>query len=117
MSLRTKLIIVLGLSLLAAATVFMIVNETGRFLVWRYYVADDAKQERIANHVEDFQQYVLENELYVDDSAAIKKWSGGEYVDIIVYKDDSLMYAPNWFKDFEGSSEEDGVFKNPFFSK
>ena len=115
MSLRTRLIIVLCLSLLAAATVFAVVNEMGRFLVWRYYVADNAKQERIDEKVEDFQQYVMENKLYIDDYAAIKKWHGGQYVDIVVYKDESLMYAPNWFKDFEGGSGESGIFNNPFF--
>ena len=62
-----------------------------------------------------FKQYIRENNLHVDDSSAIKKWSNGRYIDIIVYKDESLMYAPNWFKDFEGSSGENGIFNNPFF--
>ena len=104
----------LCLSLLAAALVFGVINETGRFLVWRYYTSDMSKQERIEEHINDFQMYVWENKLYVDDSAAIKKWSNGQYVDVIVYKDESLMYAPNWFKDFESSSGD--TIKNPFFN-
>ena len=95
--------------------IFGIVNETGRFLVWRYYVADNAKQERIDRQVEEFRQYVHEKQLKVDDSDAIKKWRNGRYIDIIVYKDESLMYAPNWFKDFEGSTADGGILNNPFF--
>ena len=105
----------LCLSLLASALIFGIVNEAGRFLVWRYYVADNAKQARIDRQLDEFKQYIRENNLHVDDTSAIKKWSSGRYIDIIVYKDESLMYAPNWFKDFEGSSGENGIFNNPFF--
>ncbi len=118
MSIRTRLIIVLCLSVLVSIAVFGIVNEAGRFLVWRYYVADDAKQNRINQQIDEFQQYVMEKKLSVGDSAAIKKWSGGRYVDIIVYQDDSLMYAPEWFKDFEGGSVDtvNPFFKNPLIS-
>ena len=105
----------LCLSLIVAAIAFGIVNEAGRFLVWRYYVADNAKQARIDRQLDEFKQYIRENNLHVDDTSAIKKWSSGRYIDIIVYKDESLMYAPNWFKDFEGSSGENGIFNNPFF--
>ena len=110
---------ILCVALLSAAAVFGIVNETGRFLVWRYYLAEDAKQQRIDQHIDDFQQYVWENKLYVDDSDKISEWREGKYVDIIVYKDESLMYAPNWFKDFEqvaGDKSSNPFFNNPWIS-
>ena len=113
-SLRTRLIIVLCSALLMAAAVFAIINESGRFLVWRYYLSADVKQERVNAYVDDFQQYVWENKLYVEDSEMISKWGEGKYVDIIVYKDESLMYAPNWFNDFGQIS--DGKSSNPFFN-
>ncbi len=116
MSLRTRLILALCTALLVAGTVFAVANESGRFLVWRYYLADGRKQERINEHIEDFQQYVWENKLYVDDSKMISDWSDGKYVDVIVYKDESLMYAPNWFKDFGQASEGKPNSTNPFFN-
>lgn len=115
-SLRTRLILALCTALLIAGAVFVVVNESGRFLVWRYYLADGAKQDRIDEHIKDFQQYVWENKLYVDDSDMISDWRDGKYVDIIVYKDESLMYAPNWFKDFGQSSGDKPASTNPFFN-
>ena len=110
---RTRLALALCIALLSAAAVFGIVNETGRFLVWRYYLSDGAREQRIEGHVEDFQQYVWENKLYVDDTEKISAWQEGKYVDIIVYKDESLMYGPNWFKDFEQVADKSS---NPFFN-
>ena len=110
---RTRLAVILCIAILAAAAVFGIVNETGRFLVWRYYLSDGSQEDRINGYVEDFQQYVWENKLYVDDTAKISQWREGKYVDIIVYKDENLMYAPNWFKDFEQVADKS---TNPFFN-
>ena len=106
----------LCVALAAAALVFVITNETGSFLVWRYYLSEDAKQQRIDGHVEDFQQYVWENKLYVGDTEKIAAWGDGKYVDIIVYKDENLMYAPNWFKDFESATTDKPGGTNPFFN-
>ena len=112
-SMRTRLAVVLCIALLSAAAVFGVVNETGRFLIWRYYLADGTREDRVDEYIEDFQQYVWENKLYVDDSDKISEWREGKYVDIIVYKDESLMYAPNWFKDFEQVADKS---TNPFFN-
>ena len=113
---RTRLAVILCIAILAAAAVFGIVNETGRFLVWRYYLSDGSQEDRINGYVEDFQQYVWENKLYVDDTAKISQWREGKYVDIIVYKDENLMYAPNWFKDFGEVADKttNPFFNNPF---
>ena len=115
-SLRTRLILALCTAVFVAGVVFAVVNESGRFLVWRYYLSDGKKQERINEHIEDFQQYVWENKLYVDDSKMISDWSDGKYVDVIVYKDESLMYAPGWFKDFGQVSDDKPHSTNPFFN-
>lgn len=112
-SLRTRLIALLCLSVLIAGAVLLVVNEAGRFLVWRYYLNSDAKSERAERYINDFQQYVWENQLYVDDSKAIKAWCSGKAVDIFAYKDESLMYSSSWFKNFDDGS---GNSKNPFFN-
>ncbi len=98
---QIKLIVVLLISLALAAIVFYAVYEVGSFLVWRYYLGENDKQERAENYIADFQEYVVENKLSISDTEAISKWSAGWYADIIIYKDQSLIYAPEWFENFK----------------
>ena len=104
-SLRSKLILILILALLTAAVVFVTCKEFGDFLVWKYYLDEETKQERAEDYIEDFQKYVKNKKLSIHDSKKIAAWSGGNYVDMIVYKDKSLVYAPDWFID--SSSPQD----------
>lgn len=104
MSLRSKLFLVLALALVVAAAVYVSVKEVGNFLVWRYYLNEESKQERAERYVEDFQSYVFENKLSSNDSEKIAQWSAGEYVDIILYKDSNLIYVPEWFEELEEES-------------
>jgi signal transduction histidine kinase len=107
------------LAVLAAATVFFVVREAGNFLVWRYYLNEATKQERVEKCVEEFQKYVFENKLSVNDSDLILEWSAGLYTDIIMYKDSNLVYAPDWFVNFEqdelvnDTSDGLGSFQQP----
>ena len=96
----------LVVSLVLAALVFCLVYQFGNFLVWRYYLGEANKQERAESYVEKFQDYVTKNMLSVDDMDAISGWSGGRYVDLIVYKDSNLIYAPDWFEDFRETDSE-----------
>lgn len=118
-SLRSKLLFVMTLAVLAAAAVFFVVREAGNFLVWRYYLNEATKQERVEKCVEEFQKYVFENKLSVNDSDLILEWSAGLYTDIIMYKDSNLVYAPDWFVNFEqdelvnDTSDGLGSFQQP----
>ena len=105
-SIRIKLLIALAASLALAAIIFYLVYQFGNFLVWRYYLGEANKQERAESYVEEFQDYVTKNMLSIDDTAAISGWNGGRYVDIIVYKDSNLIYAPDWFEDFRETDSE-----------
>jgi len=98
-SIRAKLLLALLASLLLAALVFYLVLQLGRFLVWRYYLDENDKQARAEEYVEDFQAYVTKNKLTTDDAEMISAWNAGKYVDLIVYKDSNLIYAPEWFED------------------
>lgn len=91
------------MSLVLAAAVYGLFSKIGGFMVWRYYLDEESKYERSQGYIEDFQKYVTENKLSVDDAEKISKWSGGNYVDIIIYKDSNLMYAPDWFEKVEGN--------------
>ncbi len=105
-SLQAKLFITLVLSLLIAALIFGVMYELGRFLVWRYYLNEEVKDEREEKYISDFQEYVKRNMLYVDDSDKISSYSAGRYVDLIIYKDSNLVYAPDWFKDFSEEGDK-----------
>lgn len=107
MSLKHKLLIVMTIAVLASALVFLAVREFGNFLVWRYYLDEGTKQERAESYVEEFQEYVFENKLSIHDSKQISDWSAGSYVDIILYKDSALVYAPEWFVGVESEEETD----------
>ena len=103
---RLKLFSVLLVSLILAVLVFYLVNQFGSFLVWRYYLGESNKQERAEKYVAQFQDYVTENMLSVDDSEKISGWSADRYVDLIIYKDSALIYAPEWFEDFKDDGAE-----------
>lgn len=89
--------IVLLIALVCASALFAVIREVGNFLVWRYYLDESEKQERTEKYVEQFQNYVADGKLSINDSAQISKWSAGRYVDIILYKEESLIYTPDWF--------------------
>ena len=105
-SLISKLLFTMMGAIVISLCIFAVVRETGNFLVWRYYLDDQEKHERAESYVEDLNEYIHENKLSVDDSEKISLWSKGKYVDVILYKDESLIYAPDWFE--HGESGEDG---------
>ena len=105
--LQIKLLIVVAISLALAALVFYSVYEFGNFLVWRYYLGEVDKQERAEDYAKSFQDYVTENKLSVDDTDAISHWNPGAYADMIVYKDQNLIYAPEWFQTLTDESESE----------
>ena len=98
--LQIKLMIALLISLMLAALVFYGVYEFGNYLVWRYYLGESDKQERAEQYAAEFQEYVKDNMLSVGDTEDISRWNPGRYADMIVYKDQNLIYAPEWFEDY-----------------
>lgn len=110
-SLRSKLFLIMLIALLIAAFVFVSVREVGNFLVWRYYLAETTKQERAEKYIEEFQDYVVYHKLSIHDSEKISEWSPGLYVDIILYKDSNLVYAPEWFVDAESDEESTDAYE------
>ncbi len=104
-SLRFKLVAVLLSSIVLAVIAFFTVYEFGGFLVWRYYLDESNKQQRAEKYTANFQEYVADNKLSINDTDAISKWRGGWYVDIIIFKDQNLVYAPDWFEDFKDDED------------
>ena len=105
-SLTTKLLIIMTVALSIALGIFFACRELGNFLVWRYYLTDDAKSERVEDAISSLNLYSEENELSVNDSDKFAEWSGGKYVYVVLYKDTNLIYAPEWFEDLNGEELE-----------
>ena len=96
-SLKIKLVISLAIALAVSSLVFVGAKEFGDFLVWRYYLDEETKQERAERYVKDFQDYVTSEKLLTTDSSKINSWSAGGFVEMMFYKDSTLIYAPEWF--------------------
>lgn len=96
-SLKIKLVITLAIALAVSSLVFVGAKEFGDFLVWRYYLDEETKQERAERYVKDFQDYVTSEKLRTTDSVKINNWSAGGFVEMMFYKDSTLIYAPEWF--------------------
>ncbi len=96
-----KLLIVMLVAIAVALGVFFGCQRIGNFLVWKYYLADEAKEERLESYIDDLQQFATNNKISVNDTERFADWSGGKYVYAVLYKDSNLIYAPDWFDDFE----------------
>lgn len=103
-SLKIKLVISLAIALAVSSLVFVGAKEFGDFLVWRYYLDEETKQERAERYVKDFQDYVTAEKLLTTDSSKINSWSAGGFVEMMFYKDSTLIYAPEWFEKMESES-------------
>lgn len=87
-----------------SASVFVVSKEAGDFLVWRYYLDEETKQEREEQYIKDLQSYVTSNKLLTTDSDKIGAFGGSRYMEMIFYKDSTLIYAPEWFERMENES-------------
>ncbi len=86
------------LSFIVAVGVFMGAYTAGNFLVWKYYLDEKRVEERSLDHINDFQEYVRNNNLFTTDVERIDKWTGSKFIELIIYKDDQLIYSPEWFE-------------------
>ena len=101
-----KLLIAMLVAIAVALGVFFGCYRLGNFLVWKYYLADEAKESRLEAYIEDLQQFATDNKISVNDTERFADWSGGKYVYAVLYKDSNLIYAPDWFDDFESDEGE-----------
>ena len=108
-SVRTRLVIALVVSLLIGGAIFAVVREVGDFVAWKYYFKATTAQQREEGYVRELQNYVLEHKISTDEVGRVIGWASGKPVDVYVYKDDDLIYRPDWFTGFDPSAIP-GVF-------
>lgn len=100
----------MAVALAIALLIFFACREFGNFLIWRYYLTEDAKNQRVDDVISDLNAYAKEHELSVNDTDKFSDWSGGKYIYVVLYKDTNLIYAPDWFEDFNDDEyESEGV--------
>lgn len=90
------MMIITFFSIVLAAGVFMGTYTLGNFLVWKYYLDDKMVEDRSRDYINEFQQYVTDNKLFTTDMAKIAGWTGGRYMELVIYKDSQLIYSPDW---------------------
>ncbi len=96
------------IGLVVAGAIFTVAWKAGGFIVWRYYLDEDKVEQRNRQNIENFQKYVLDEKLSINDTELIKKWSDGKYIELVVYKNGSLVFTPDWFEtDTDGSDDSD----------
>lgn len=112
-SLTSKLLFITAGAIVLAIVSFFGIKELGDFLVWRYFLADDIMEERADELVQSLNTYVYENKLSVNDTDRVLEWTEGKQIDIILYRDSDLIYAPDWFINAEEQSESDSESGSP----
>lgn len=105
MSIKSKLFIVMLIGLIVSVGLFMVIWKVGDFLIWRYYLETEKAVQRNESYLEEFQNYVSQNKLSINDEAKIRKWTDKRYTELVIYKDDSLICTPDWFVSEDETTE------------
>ena len=111
-SIKSKLFLVMLIGLVVAGAIFTVAWKVGGFIVWRYYLDEDKVEQRNRQNIEDFQQYVLDEKLSINDTELIKEWSDGKYIELVVYKNGSLVFTPDWFETGTDGSENSDIYND-----
>ncbi len=93
------MMIVTFVSIALAAGIFAGTYTLGNFLVWKYYLDDKMVENRSNEYINDFRQYVTDNQLFTTDMDKIAGFTGNRYMELVIYKDSQLIYSPGWLED------------------
>lgn len=100
-SLKIKMLLCLAFATVLAVGVFFLVNVLAKTYVEKVYLSEEHKKERDAEYKASLQDYVLENQLFSNDTKKIAEWAQKhKYLYVMVYKNDELLFE-------SGSYDED----------
>lgn len=92
--LKLKLIGCLVLSFALSLGLFLVLQATGEDILERYFTKTSFIERQEAQAFADFQEYVAEQKLSVEDRGKIGKWvRDRKYVIVYLYLDKTLLYA------------------------
>ncbi len=114
-SLKVKSFVILLIAVVIAGGTFELVRSVGGFMVWRYYLAENAVQEREQKNVEKLQKYVTDKKLTTGDTDKVLSWSRDRFVDVMIYRNSDLEYSPDWFSSFDPSDYPESFKESEFY--
>ena len=92
-SLRIGMLAVIVVAILLAAIVYAVLHAIMLNWVADVYNSHESRHERYEEYLGDLKDYVRENEISSDDTAAITRWvRSNRNVYVFLYKDDQLFY-------------------------
>lgn len=105
-SLYFGLIMSILFGIVVATAVYLFLRVGSNFLIDRYYVTSEKRQERRDDYLGKFQEWATENDMSSDDTEMLAKWANEHpYVYMLIYKDDQLFFSSD-MKDEETDATE-----------
>lgn len=113
-SLRIGMLAVIILAILLAAAVYAILHAVMLNWVSNVYNSQESRVERYGEYLDDLKDYVHDNGISSEDTAAITRWVRNKRnVYVFLYKDNQLFYdgtfVPGGDKDSTNGGEEPGT--------
>ncbi len=116
-SIYFRLIKLLLLAVLAAGCSYLLLSAAGYYVIDRYFVNTEYMELRNEKSLAQLQDYITEHGLSSGDREELQEWAGKHpYVDIQVYKNNTLMYD-SFFSGEEEDFPEAMYYEGyPFYS-
>ena len=96
--LRYKMFCVLLLGIAAAVGFYFAVEYLGESLINRWYMNEEAIEERQEKYEESLSRYVQENQVSIRDVSRISEWvQSKKNVYLILYDGDYVVYESGWW--------------------
>ena len=94
MSLRLKFALVLLISAVTTILVALLVIPLILNFVLAHYTAPKQVERRLDDYIQNFADYVAEDEVRSDDAAAVVQWTKlHRYVHLVVFEDDEAQFG------------------------
>ena len=110
------MLLCLAFATVLAVGVFFLVNVLAKTYVEKVYLSEEHKKERDAEYKASLQDYVLENQLFSNDTKKIAEWAQKhKYLYVMVYKNDELLFESGSYDedDSEIGENKENDDKNP----
>ena len=95
--LTLKLVIAVGLSLLAVFVLYEIMEGVKQVVVQKYYLSDQAEERNVNEAFDDFKNYVRSGHLKSTDTDRLQSWIiDHDYTNLMVFDNYSISFDGGW---------------------
>lgn len=99
-SLRYRMVIVLGLSLAIAGSVYFLATTVANRLIENNYSSDEAYSARTTEYAQRFNEYVKARGIFSQDNESLKKWvRDNPYSYMTIYDEYGMIWESGWWDD------------------